>query len=122
VKNGKVKVARIVSAFVIVLGRAAFWAPGTSIFWSGEGAGATATALAEAGEGSTIGNTLGGSALNALGVENETAWNVASWFYANTTGSSAIVVLGEGGGTAATTLGSVEAPVLAARGIQVLTW
>jgi RHS repeat-associated protein len=104
------------------LGAAAFWAPGTSIFWSGAGAGETAAALAEAGEGSTIGNTLGGWALNSLGVENETVWNTASWFYANTTGSEAIVVLGEGGGVAGTTLGDVEAPVLAARGIQVLTW
>jgi RHS repeat-associated protein len=105
------------------LGAAAF-APeeGTSIFYSGMGAKNAALALAEAGEGSTIFDTAGGELLNGLGVQNQTVWRVASWFYANTTGSEAIVVLGEGGGTAATTLGSVEAPVLAARGIQVLTW
>jgi len=58
--------------------------------------------------------------LDAVGVENPQVWRVASWFYANTSGSSAIVVLGEGGGVAGTVLGDVEAPVLGARGVQVL--
>jgi hypothetical protein len=103
-------------------GAAAFTAGGTSIFYSGAGAEATATGLAEAGEGSTIFNTVGGSALRSLGVQNNLVWRGASWFYANTAGSQAIVVLGEGGGGVGTVLGDVEAPVLLQNGVQVLTW
>jgi hypothetical protein len=103
-------------------GAAAFTARGTSIFYSGQGARAVATGLAQAGEGSTIFNTAGGSLLNSLGVQNAGVWRVASWFYANTTGGEAIVVLEQGGGVAGTVLGDVEAGVLAARGVSVLTW
>ena len=104
------------------LSAAAFYAPGTSIFYSGAGAKATATSLANAGGGSTIYNTFGGSMLQNLGVQNNLVWRGASWFYANTTGSEAIAVLGEGGGVIGTTLGDVEAPVLLQRSVQVLTW
>lgn len=103
------------------LGAAAFWAPGTSIFYSGAGAEDVATGMAEAGEGSTIFNTAGGSLMRSMGIQNQSAWNAASWFYANTTGSEAIVVVGEGGGMAGTsTLGSIEFPVLGARGINLI--
>src|SRR5262249_31904759 len=42
---------------VLAGGAAAFTAPGTSIFYSGQGARAVETGLAQAGEGSTIFNT-----------------------------------------------------------------
>ena len=103
-------------------GAAAFSARGTSIFFSGKGAEATAIALAEAGEGSTIYNTAGGWALRQLGVQGARAWTIPSWFYANTAGAEAIVVLGEGGGVAGTVLGNTEAGVLAARGVSVFLW
>jgi len=54
----------------------AFWAPGTSIFYSGAGAEGTAIGLAEAGVGSTIFDTAGGGLFNTLGVQNQTAWQV----------------------------------------------
>lgn len=108
----------------LLAGLGAFSAPGTGIFYSG-GAGYAQYAaldLAESGAGSTIFDTAGGSLLNSLGVENQTAWKAASWFYANSTGSTALAVLGEGGGAAGTAYGSVELPVLLARGVQVTTF
>jgi RHS repeat-associated protein len=103
-------------------GAAAFTARGTSIFYSGVGAEETAIALAEAGEGSTILNTPGGWALKQLGIKGAGAWIIPSWFYANTTGAEAVLVLGEFGGVAGTVLGDVEAGVLAARGVSVFLW
>lgn len=105
---------------VLAGGAAAFSAAGTSIFYSGAGAQGVATEMAAAGEGSTIFNTIGGSMLRSLGVENRAVWQTASWFYANTTGSQAIVVVGENGGVAGTVLGDVEFPVLAARGVNLI--
>jgi hypothetical protein len=104
----------------LAAGAAAFTAGGTSIFYSGAGAEGVATGMAEAGEGSTIFNTLGGSALRSLGVQNQTVWRGASWFYANTTGSQAIVVVGENGAVAGTVLGDVELPTLGARGVNLI--
>ena len=104
----------------LLAGAAAFTAGGTSIFYSGAGAECAATGMAEAGGGSTILDTLGGSALRSLGVQNQTVWRTASWFYANTTGSQAIVVVGENGGVAGTVLGDVELPTLGARGVNVI--
>jgi len=95
-------------------GAVAFWAPGTSIFYSG--AESTAITMSEAGEGSTIYDTLGGQALRYFGVQNQTAWQTASWFYANTAGSQAIVVIGAEGGS---TLGTIEIPILVQNGVQL---
>jgi RHS repeat-associated protein len=114
--------ATAISEGALGLGAAAFYAPGTSIFYSGgQGAAeAYAAELAGSGAASTIYDTVGGGLLQSLGVTNNAAWGVASWFYANTAGSSAIAILGAGGGTAATAFGSVELPVLAARAVQVI--
>jgi len=101
-------------------GAAIFTAGGTSIFYSGAGAEGVATGMAEAGEGSTIFDTLGGRALRSLGVQNRRVWRRASWFYANTTGSQAIVVVGENGGVAGTVSGDVELPTLGARGVNLI--
>ena len=60
------------------------------------------------------------SLMDTLGVSNRAAWNAASWFYANTTGAQAIVVVGAGGIRVSSTFAQVELPVLIERGIQII--
>ena len=57
--------------------------------------------------------------MNSLGVQNQTAWDAASWFYANSTGSEALATIAEGGGGAASTYARVELPTLVARGVNI---
>jgi len=115
------RIGRWTRDMLLLTGAASAYARGTSIFYSGVGAKQTALTLSQQGVGTTIFDTVAGRVLNYFGIQNQTVWKIASWFYANTTGSSAIAVVGKGGGVVGTTLGSVEAPVLAARGVQVLT-
>jgi RHS repeat-associated protein len=101
----------------LVGGTALFTTGGqTSIFYSGTGAAADASAAAVAGEGATMAETLGGRlAGKALG-DASALWKYPSWFFSNAAQTDEILVyLGEGGGQAGKVLIETELPTLMAR-------
>jgi RHS repeat-associated protein len=97
----------------------AFYAPGTSIFYSGSAAEAEALSMAAAGEGSTILNTLGGRFLVWTGTRSQFLWGNASSIYASVSSSEAVVLVGASGGS---TLGTIEIPILVQKGVRLIVY
>ena len=97
----------------------AFYAPGTSIFYSGSAAEAEALSMAAAGEGSTILNTLGGRFLVWTGTRSQFLWGNASSIYASVSSSEAVVLVGASGGS---TLGTIEIPILVQNGVRLIVY
>jgi len=97
----------------------AFYASGTSIFYSGSTAEAEALSMATAGEGSTILNTLGGRFLQWSGTRSQFLWQNASAIYASVSSSQAVVLIGAQGGS---TLGMVEVPILVQNGVRLVVY